>query len=124
MQALESFVQRSPHEVRPSLEAVTQAALRYLSYDPNYDDADDMDADGSPGDDEDDDPDDECARCLSLIPSPPNDMPHAGNCEWWSATLFVVSVDRGFRLCSCSASTSWTTVQHLRQVHGRSHASH
>ncbi len=68
MQALESFVLRSPQEVRPALDAVTEAALRYLSYDPNYDDADDMDADGSPGDDENEDPDDECAPCFPLIP--------------------------------------------------------
>ena len=50
---------RSPHEVRPHLGTITSAALKYLSFDPNY--ADDMDADGNSGsEDEDEDEEDEC----------------------------------------------------------------
>jgi cullin-associated NEDD8-dissociated protein 1 len=57
LQALESFVLRSPHEVRPHLDTILSTTLKYLSYDPNY--ADDMDADGD-GDDDEDEADDEC----------------------------------------------------------------
>ena len=51
LQALESFVLRSPHEVRPHLDTILATALKYLSYDPNY--ADDMDADDDGNEDED-----------------------------------------------------------------------
>ena len=57
LQALESFVLRSPHEVRPHLDTILATTLKYLSYDPNY--ADDMDADED-GDEDEDEADDEC----------------------------------------------------------------
>jgi cullin-associated NEDD8-dissociated protein 1 len=56
LQALESFVLRSPHEVRPYLDTILATTLKYLSYDPNY--ADDMDADED-GDEDEDEADDE-----------------------------------------------------------------
>ncbi len=47
---------RSPHDVRPYLDAITPTCLRYLSYDPNY--ADDMDEDEeAAGSDEEDEED-------------------------------------------------------------------
>lgn len=58
-------MQRSPHDMRASLEAVADAALQYLSHDPNYDDADDMDAQSAGGDEDDDDADEECAAMHS-----------------------------------------------------------
>ena len=66
LQALDSFVHRSPHEVRPYLETILATTLKYLSYDPNY--ADDMDADDS-GDEDEDEADDECVpvNCGLLI---------------------------------------------------------
>lgn len=57
LQALESFVLRSPHEVRPYLDTILATTLKFLSYDPNY--ADDMDADDD-GDEDEDEADDEC----------------------------------------------------------------
>uniref|UniRef100_A0A383VAE3 TATA-binding protein interacting (TIP20) domain-containing protein n=1 Tax=Tetradesmus obliquus TaxID=3088 RepID=A0A383VAE3_TETOB len=55
LQALESFVSRSPADARPFLEQLLAEALRYIKYDPNYA-ADDMDEDGGEGgSDEDDD---------------------------------------------------------------------
>ena len=43
MQALEAFVSRSPHEAQAHVQPIFEAALKGLSFDPNY--ADDMDAD-------------------------------------------------------------------------------
>ncbi|KAK9816878.1 hypothetical protein WJX72_006469 [[Myrmecia] bisecta] len=43
LQALESFVLRSPHDAKPHLPAILAATLEYLNYDPNY--ADDMEED-------------------------------------------------------------------------------
>jgi cullin-associated NEDD8-dissociated protein 1 len=45
MQALESFVSRSPQDARPFLEQLLEQGLTYLKYDPNYTE-DDMDEDG------------------------------------------------------------------------------
>ena len=57
----ESFVLRCPNEVEPHLEKIIQAALAYMSYDPNYaygnDEEGDEDEDG--GDEDFDDEDDE-----------------------------------------------------------------
>ena len=55
LQALEAFVQHSPHEARPNLKQVFDVALRFLSYDPNY--ADNMDEDEEEQDDDMDDDD-------------------------------------------------------------------
>lgn len=66
LQALESFVLRSPHEVRPHLDTIIATTLTYLSYDPNY--ADDMDADGDDKDEDEDEADDECALCCWRSP--------------------------------------------------------
>lgn len=43
LQALEAFVQHSPHEARASVDHIFQTSLTFLSYDPNY--ADNMDED-------------------------------------------------------------------------------
>lgn len=43
LQALEAFVQHSPHEARPNVHHIFETALQFLSYDPNY--ADNMDED-------------------------------------------------------------------------------
>ena len=55
LQALEAFVQHSPHEARPSVLEVFDTTLQFLVYDPNY--ADTMDEDEEDEDDqmEDDD---------------------------------------------------------------------
>lgn len=50
----ESFVLRCPTEVEPHLESIIQAALAYMSYDPNYSYGDD-DEEQNNGDDEDED---------------------------------------------------------------------
>ena len=67
----ESFVSRCPAEVEPHLDQIVQAALAYMSYDPNYsygdDDVDDVDEDDDyeeedddlEEDDEEDDDDDD-----------------------------------------------------------------
>ncbi|KAL3163066.1 hypothetical protein ABBQ32_009489 [Trebouxia sp. C0010 RCD-2024] len=55
LQALEAFVQHSPHEARPNVHHIFDTALQFLNYDPNY--ADDMDKDEE--EDEDMDEDDE-----------------------------------------------------------------
>lgn len=66
----ESFVQKCPNQVEPHIDKIVQAAIAYMSYDPNYsygidEDGDEMDegnADGGDDDDygyDDDDDDDE-----------------------------------------------------------------
>ena len=49
LQALEAFVQHSPHEARPNVHHIFDTALQFLNYDPNY--ADNMDE----GEEDDDD---------------------------------------------------------------------
>ncbi|DBB08467.1 hypothetical protein WJX82_000009 [Trebouxia sp. C0006] len=56
LQALEAFVQHSPHEARPSVRDVFDTALQFLNYDPNY--ADTMDEDEEEEDDQMEDDDD------------------------------------------------------------------
>ncbi len=56
----ESFVQKCPNQVEPHIDKIVQAALAYMSYDPNYsygidEDGDDMDEGNGDGDDDDDD---------------------------------------------------------------------
>jgi cullin-associated NEDD8-dissociated protein 1 len=59
----ESFVLRCPTQVEPHLQKIIQAALAYMSYDPNYsygdDDGDDQPSDNQGDEDLDDDYDDE-----------------------------------------------------------------
>lgn len=55
LQALEAFVQHSPHEARPNVQHIFDTALQFLNYDPNY--ADNMDEDEE--EDEDMEEDDE-----------------------------------------------------------------
>lgn len=55
LQALEAFVQHSPHEARPNLNQILDTALRFLSYDPNY--AENMDEDDEEQDEDMDDAD-------------------------------------------------------------------
>ena len=55
LQALEAFVQHSPHEARPNVHHIFDTALQFLNYDPNY--ADNMDEDDE--EDEDMEEDDE-----------------------------------------------------------------
>ena len=55
LQALEAFVQHSPHEARPNLNQILDTALRFLSYDPNY--AENMDEDDEEQDEDMDDDD-------------------------------------------------------------------
>ena len=43
LQALEAFVQHSPHEARPNVHHIFDTSLQFLNYDPNY--ADNMDED-------------------------------------------------------------------------------
>ena len=43
LQALEAFVQHSPHDARSSVGKILETSLKYLNYDPNY--ADNMDED-------------------------------------------------------------------------------
>ncbi len=50
LQALEAFVQHSPHEARPSVRDIFDTALQFLNYDPNY--ADTMDEDEEEEDDQ------------------------------------------------------------------------
>ena len=55
----ESFVQKCPNQVEPHIDKIVQAALAYMSYDPNYsygigDDGSDMDEGNDDGDDDDD----------------------------------------------------------------------
>jgi hypothetical protein len=57
LQALESFVARSPAACRPLLPQVLAAALGYLKYDPNY--ADDMEEDEEGDDDDEEQEEDE-----------------------------------------------------------------
>ncbi len=57
LQALEAFVQHSPHEARPSVREIFDTALQFLNYDPNY--ADTMEEDEEEGDDDMEDDDDE-----------------------------------------------------------------
>lgn len=61
--ALEACVERSPGNVRPFLGDVTEACLRYMKYDPNYDDMDgggeDMADDDNSGVDEEEEEEDE-----------------------------------------------------------------
>lgn len=52
LQALESFVQHSPHDARSSVNNIFETSIHYLNYDPNY--ADNMDEDDA---DEDEDMD-------------------------------------------------------------------
>lgn len=52
LQALETFVVRSPEEVLPTLEPIIATALRLINYDPNYDGAEDMDSSDADNDDE------------------------------------------------------------------------
>lgn len=49
----ESFVLRCPTEVEPHLDNIIQAALAYMSYDPNYSYGDDEEEDNGEDDDED-----------------------------------------------------------------------
>ena len=56
----ESFVQKCPNQVEPHIDKIVQAAIAYMSYDPNYsygidDDEDEMDEGNGDGDDDDDD---------------------------------------------------------------------
>jgi hypothetical protein len=51
----ESFVLKSPTQVEPHLERIVQAALAYMSYDPNYSYGTDDDGGGGITDDNDDD---------------------------------------------------------------------
>ena len=53
----ESFVLRCPTQVEPHLDKIVQAALAYMSYDPNYSYG--LEDDGMDGNNEDDDGDDE-----------------------------------------------------------------
>ena len=55
LQALEAFVQHSPHEARPSVREIFDTTLQFLNYDPNY--ADTME--GEEEEDEDMEDDDE-----------------------------------------------------------------
>ncbi|KAF8067210.1 CAND1 [Scenedesmus sp. PABB004] len=60
LQALESFVSRSPNDARPFLEQLLGEALRCIRYDPNYAGGEeDMSEDGAGGSDDDDDGSDE-----------------------------------------------------------------
>ena len=56
----ESFVQKCPNQVEPHIDKIVQAAIAYMSYDPNYsygidEDDDEMDGGDGGGDDDDDD---------------------------------------------------------------------
>ncbi|KAG0258254.1 Cullin-associated NEDD8-dissociated protein 1 [Mortierella polycephala] len=65
LQALEAFVLRCPTEITPYIDTIIDLSLKFLRYDPNYDDGDDndddedetMDSDNEDEDDEDDDGD-------------------------------------------------------------------
>jgi cullin-associated NEDD8-dissociated protein 1 len=56
----ESFVQKCPNQVEPHIDKIVQAAIAYMSYDPNYsygidEDGDEMDEGNGDGDDGNDD---------------------------------------------------------------------
>lgn len=56
----ESFVQKCPNQVEPHIDKIVQAAIAYMSYDPNYsygidEDGNNMDQGNGNGDDDDDD---------------------------------------------------------------------
>ena len=55
LQALESFVQHSPHDARSSVKQIFETSIQYLNYDPNYADNMDEDEDAEDEDMEDDD---------------------------------------------------------------------
>lgn len=57
LQALESFVQKCPHDAKAFLEPYLAVALQYLKYDPNF--ADDMEEDQDHNDGDDDGGDDD-----------------------------------------------------------------
>ncbi|KAF9091293.1 Cullin-associated NEDD8-dissociated protein 1 [Mortierella sp. AD031] len=65
LQTLEAFVLRCPTEITPYIDTIIDLGLKFLRYDPNYDDGDDneddedeeMDSDGEDDEDEDDDGD-------------------------------------------------------------------
>ncbi|KAI8351419.1 armadillo-type protein [Mortierella sp. GBAus27b] len=62
LQALEAFVLRCPTEITPYIDTVIDLGLRFLRYDPNYDDGDDDENDedeAMESDNEDDDDDDD-----------------------------------------------------------------
>lgn len=63
MQALEAFVLRCPGEITPYIDTIIELGLKFLRYDPNYDDGEDDEDDedeemGSDSEDEDDEDDD------------------------------------------------------------------
>ena len=55
LQALEAFVQNSPHDARSSVNKIFETSIQYLSYDPNYADNMDEDQDAEDEDMEEDD---------------------------------------------------------------------
>lgn len=63
LQALEAFVLRCPSEITPYIDTIIELGLKFLRYDPNYDDGEDdeddedeeMDSDNEDEEDEDDD---------------------------------------------------------------------
>jgi cullin-associated NEDD8-dissociated protein 1 len=63
LQALEAFVLRCPTEITHYIDTIIDLSLKFLRYDPNYDDGDDneddededMDSDNEDDEDEDDD---------------------------------------------------------------------
>jgi cullin-associated NEDD8-dissociated protein 1 len=63
LQALESFVLRCPAEITPYIDTIITLGLKFLRYDPNYDDGEDdeddedetMDSDNEDEDEDDDD---------------------------------------------------------------------
>ena len=71
LQAQEAFVLRCPTEVTPHIDTVIDLGLKFLRYDPNYDDGDDgeddedetMESDNEDDEEDDDDGYVECVLC-------------------------------------------------------------